>query len=149
MRLTIDEFTDRIARLVNARGTVLERATGATAGRIKRELVASARSRVRRTPHARPSWIRYTVTATGDGAYAVITPRGGMPILAEKGSYLKPSGYTIPRGGKPRKGRGWRGPFHHPAIPAQPWWQAGVDRAAPVIPTIYMDAIEREIRKHF
>lgn len=127
----------------------MERATARSALLIKREIFQSAQSRVRRTPRARSGWVKYVVAGNPDGATASIYPRGGYAILGEKGSYKKPGGYRIPREGRRRRGRGWKGPFKHPAIKAQPYWQSGVDRAWPSVQRAYYDAVTQELKKHF
>ena len=152
-RITVDELNAKLLALANEAGPVLHRATGSTAGFVKRNAVNSARARVRRTPRPRASWVRYEVKGTSSGAEAEIRVFGGFAVLAEKGSYKKPNGYIIrPRvrsAGALARRRGWIGPFHHPRIPAQPWWDRGVMTAWPRVPGMYMDAVGREISKHF
>lgn len=150
LRLTPEQFRARLGQLANESGTVMERATGTAAWQVKRDLVFAATTRVRHTPKAKPGWVKYVVEANPTGATAKVYPRGGFPILAEKGSYKKPGGYTVPRPGKRRKKTaGWRGPFHHPAIRPQPWWQDGWERAKPKVERIYYEAEAAEVRKHF
>lgn len=151
LRLTPPEFKGRLLRLSNERGSVMVRATNRAALYTKRELVASARSRVKRTPAARPSWVKYVVEGNPDGAAGKLYPRGGFAYLAELGSYKKPGGYTIPRPGRRRRrrSRGWTGPFHRPPIKPQPWWAAGWQRAEPAVVRIYFEEQAKEVRKHF
>lgn len=153
LRLTPEQFRARLAMLANESGTVMERATGRAAGYVKKNLVYSATTRVRRTPKARPSWVKYVVEGNPNGATAKIYPRGGFAVLAEKGSYKKPGGYMIyPRVRSTRglaRRRGWIGPFKHPAIKAQPWWQDGWDRSKLGVERIYYEAEAAEVRKHF
>lgn len=151
LRLTPEQFRARLVMLANESGTVMERATKAAAWQVKKDLVFSAQTRVRRTPKARPGWVKYVVSGNPTGATAKIYPRGGFAILAEMGSYKKPTGYVVPRPGKRRRrgSTGWRGPFEHPAIKAQPWWSDGWDRAKPKVERIYYEAEAVEVRKQF
>lgn len=149
--LTIPEFKRRLLSLSNARGTVLERATSKAAFAIKREAYSSAVMRVRRTPKAKPFWVRYEVTGNPEGATGWVGPRGGFAYLGDLGSYKHPNGYPV-RSHK-RRARfaevGVRRAGWHPPIPAQPWWSEGVERAMPSVNRIYAEAVVAEVRKHF
>jgi hypothetical protein len=150
-RLTPPEFKNRLLRLGGDSGSVMTVATSKAALHTKKALVATARSRVRRTPAARPSWVKYVVEGNPNGAVGKLYPRGGFAYLAELGSYKKPGGYPIPRPGRRRRrrSRGWIGPFHHPPIKPQPWWASGWDAAKPGINRIYYETQVKEVRKHF
>lgn len=150
-RLTLDEFRARLLRLSNERGNVMERATARAALAVKRETYASALARVRRTPKPAPRWVGYKVVGDQDGAEAKIRARGGFAYLADLGSYKHPQGYPM----RPHKRRakfaesGARRAAWHPPIPAQAWWQDGVDRAAPSITRIYYEAVSDEVARQF
>jgi hypothetical protein len=153
MRMTFPEFKSRMYAFANESGTVLERATGTASNQIKREIVASARSRVRHTPKAKAGWVKYDVKKVGDGAESEIRLRGGFAVLADKGSYKKPQGYTVQARVRSVRQlanrRGWIGPFHHPYIPAQPFSGSGIAKAWPSVARTYHTAVNREVLKHF
>lgn len=150
-QFTLEQFQAQLLKLGNARGTVLERATGTSALKIKTIAYTSAVARVHHTPKPAPFWVKYKVVPTADGAKGWVGPRGGFAYLADLGSYKHPSGYPVRSHRRRAKfaESGVRRAAWHPPIKAQPWWQAGVDRAATEIPDIYQQAVVAELRKQF
>lgn len=134
----------QLTALANNMPAAIGRTTADVVGQIQRDVLASAQTAVHRTPHPRASWVTAESSATGDGGRGEVRLRGGMAHLAERGSYRKPGGWII-RG----RGRGWRGPFHHPAIAAQPFWSQPVDQNVEHAPAVYFATVEDELRRLF
>jgi len=150
LRLTPAEFRERLVKFAGDQPSAMEQATNRAALHVKRSMLFAATSRVKRTPKPKGWWVQYVVSGNPTGATAKVYPYGGYAILAEKGSYKKPGGYQIPRPSRRRrKGTGWRGPFLHPAIKAQPWWQDGWDRARPGVARVYYEAENDAVARRF